>query len=839
MLTYKSIKRLIPLIIVWAVILVPRPAGSQRVRLIESIRLSEAPETVTVKLNGKTPYRVFQLDKKEVVIAFKNVRLSSSLSKARFEKDWIKKIRINRLSDRVVVVSVLTRVDIKGLSSRWVQSQKTLSVRCIPADRPSKKKQRAEKPVQNQRHRLAAKKKVKAPPSPEITEPTYAGLPFNITLSRLNKWKPVRLDSLDQMVIDMETDPCINHAAISNAMDLSRQKAWQKMLDGLNAHILVKSESPKECLEAAYYLRAYAFYKKLDYADEEQQLKAVERFQEVVSYYPKSKYAPYGITALGKLHRKLKNYGEARGYFKVISDTYPTFAGMPEVMLELSRVYIETEKTNLAVSILERLLANHPKGPFVSDAKLELGKAMYEANNFLESQRVLISLMKSDPTKVYESPDFLIYLGNCYYQAGKFVEARDALLRAVNFFPDIPAIPVILSRIADTYRDDNQPEKAQKIHEHVIKNYPQSDGFVISSVRIAEYLKRRAEKENLYRMIITDYPEHPMAQLAMLKLAGLQTKEGEHEKSIETIKAFLVKYPGALKREAIHVMKDAYGTLFQKLMKADNSAGVLAWYEKDKHIVNRINTPEIYTTVGMAYLKGHIYKDAADLLQKAYQLYAKDKRPPELYSNLGISLHESGQSEQALKILNAYTHTYPKHADIGMAYAHIGQIYFEKKKYKKAIRELKTALKKSKKKTLQSTILLSEAAARKEIGDLKTATNRYVKAINMMAALPDQPPERISQAYRDLGETYLKRKAYLKAADALAMSVKFSENEENADLRFILAEAYEKGKAMDRAGEVYQEIIDLGDPFWARLAQEKLRGIQIDNKLEPAASLNG
>ncbi|MBC8247996.1 MAG: tetratricopeptide repeat protein, partial [Deltaproteobacteria bacterium] len=590
MLTYKSIKRLIPLIIVWAVILLPRPAGSQRVRLIESIHLSEAPETVTVKLNGKTPYRVFQVDKKEVVIAFKNVRLSSSLSKARFEKDWIEKIKINRLSDRVVVVSVLTRVDIKGLSSRWVQSQKTLSVQCIPADRPSKKKQRAEKPVQNQRHRLAAKKKVKAPHSPEITEPTYAGLPFNITLSRLNKWKPVRSDSLDQMVIDMETDPCNSHPTIRRAMDLSRQEAWQEMFDGLNAYIPSKSKSPKECFEAAYYLRAYAFYKKLDFTDEDQQVRAVDRFQEVVSYYPKSKYAPYGITALGKLHRKLKNYKKAKGYLKVILDTYPNFSGVPEVMLELSRVYIKKEKINLAVSMLERWLVNHSQSPFVSDVRIELGKALYEANNFPESQKILISLMKSDHRKIYESPDLLIYLGNGYYQTGKFAKARDALLKAVNFFPDIPAIPVILSRIGDTYRDDKQPEKAQKVHEHVIKNYPNSDGFVISSVRIAEYLKRRAEKESLYRMIINEHPDHQVARLAMLKLAGLQTRAGDHEKSIETIKDFLAKYPGTLKKEAIQVMKDAYGALFQKLLEVDNSTGVLAWYEKDKHIINRINT---------------------------------------------------------------------------------------------------------------------------------------------------------------------------------------------------------------------------------------------------------
>ena len=835
MLTHKLMKRLTPFLLAWVLILLPSSAGSKWVRLIESIRVSNPPGTIAVKLNGKTPYRVFHVDKKEVIIAFRNVKLSSHLSRSRLEKDWIERVRIERHSGRIVVISVHTKDDIKGISPRWIRSQKTLSVRCIPVKKPSKNKRKPKKPVRSP----TVKKKVNKPHSPEIIEPTYAGLPFNFTLSRINQWKSVRFDGLDQMINDLNADSCVSHATISTAIDLSRKEAWQEMFDRLNAYIVSKSEAPKDCLEAAYYLRAYAYYKKLDFTDDDRLLKAIERFQEVVSYYPKSKYAPYGIAALGKLHRKLKNYGEARGYLKVIADTYPNFSGLPEVMLELSRVYIEKEKINLAISILEKLLANHSQSPLVSDAKLELGKALYEANNFPESKKMLISLMKSDPTKVYDSPDLLICLGNGYYQTGQYAKARGALLRVVNFFPDIDSIPVILSRIGDTYRDDKQPEKAQKVHEHVIKNYPNTDGFVISSVRIAEYLNRRAEKENLYRMIITDYPEHPMARLAMLKLAGLQTKEGEHEKGIETIKGFLAKYPGALKKEAVHVMKDAYGALFQKLLKADNFTGVLAWYEKDKHVINRINTPEIYAIVGTTYLKGHIYKDAADLLQKAYQLYTKDKRPPEVYSNLGISLHESGQPDSALKILNAYTRAFPKHADIGTAYTHIGQIYLEKKKYKQAIKELKTALQKTKEKKIQSTILLSEAAARKGLGDMKTATQRYVKAIDLMAALPDQPPARFSKAYRDLGETFLHRKFYLKAADAFSMSIKFSEDEENADLRFMLAEAYEKGRAMDRAGEVYQEIISLGDPFWARLAQEKLRGIQIENKLESEISLNG
>ena len=82
------------------------------------------------------------------------------------------------------------------------------------------------------------------------------------------------------------------------------------------------------------------------------------------------------------------------------------------------------------------------------------------------------------------------------------------------------------------------------------------------------------------------------------------------------------------------------------------------------------------------------------------------------------------------------------------------------------------------------------------------------------------------------------------------MALKFSEKKDDPDLRFLLGEAYEKGHEMQRAGKVYQEIIDLGDPFWMRLAQEKLRGIQIfhhrppmtiqiETQLNPKAMLSG
>ena len=114
-----------------------------------------------------------------------------------------------------------------------------------------------------------------------------------------------------------------------------------------------------------------------------------------------------------------------------------------------------------------------------------------------------------------------------------------------------------------------------------------------------------------------------------------------------------------------------------------------------------------------------------------------------------------------------------------------------------------------------------------------------VKAIDLYAAVPETPPDVISKAYRKLGETYLKLNAYYKGADAFSMALKFSEGNQDTDLKFLLGETYEKSRQLERAQRVYQDIVDSGDPFWARLAKERLRGISIHTKLKTKETATG
>ncbi len=813
-------------VIFLCICLYPLPVVPMRNQTIEKIALDAQSETLKINLTGRTPVKVFQADPKEIIIALKGAKLSKNAFEKEYKSSLVQKIHRNVLPDNIVVLEVSTRHSIEAIVPVWTDGNRTLLFNLAP-NRPVA----APKGTQSQKSANPEKSK----PSPA---PPPAGIRFpELSIATLEDLDKKPIDSIDELLTTLQTDECRTHPTIRRAATKCASQDFSKAFEDLGPY--VESDSQKECLETAYYLRAYAFYKKRNPDIEDQNLKAISLFQEAVSYYPKSRYIPYGITALGKINRRLKNYDEARGYFKVILDSYNNYPGMPEVILELARLYIDQEKTGLAIATLERLISGYPNNPYASDAKLDLGKALYEANRFQEALNHFGSLIKSSPRLVYESPDLMVYLGNTYYQMGDLTHAGDVLVRAINYFPDIPDVHIVLTRIGDIFRDQKQSEKAEKIYEHVVKNYPGTDGYIVSSVRMAEFFDRRAKKENLYRMIINDYPDHPLTQLAYVKLANLMNSEGEYEKSIEVIHTFLAKYPGALKKEAVYVMKDAYGSLFRKLMKADDTAGLLTWYERDKSIINRINSPDIYNIVGTAYCLGHIYEEAAKLLEKAHQLSGKDERTPELVFNLGVSFMESGQADRALKTLDDYTRKYPKHDHMAEAFNRMGQILLEKKKFKDARDKFKLASRNTQNKEDKASAIIREAEANKALGEFPAAARNLIHAIDLLSGIPDQSNATFSKLYRDLGDMFLETQSYLKAADAFSMALKFSDRRENPDLRFLLAETYEKGRKIEMAGKIYQEIIDLGDPFWVRLAQEKLRGIQIETKLKPNRALNG
>ena len=113
-------------------------------------------------------------------------------------------------------------------------------------------------------------------------------------------------------------------------------------------------------------------------------------------------------------------------------------------------------------------------------------------------------------------------------------------------------------------------------------------------------------------------------------------------------------------------------------------------------------------------------------------------------------------------------------------------------------------------------------------GDLKTASQFHEKAIKEIALAPGENYEILTDAYKELGQTYISLKKYIKAADAYLKALSFSKNDrEKANLGFLLGDAYQKGNIIPKAKEAFKQVVASYDSVWARLAQHRLNTFEL------------
>ncbi len=848
--------------------------GRAEAAVIESVQFNTKSHEVRIKLSGNVPYKVTQVDQRECVIAFKNARMAAETNTGVPAGHVVRQVRVKPLAGQVVAFYLNTKSDVKRVTHDWDDQQRILRVILITGDTPyhktrhnrfGHKKARplvsAGQPEVDQT--AAPEVKTKKPAADQVrseqeavtpvTQTTSAGddrpatnagqpvetpsqLPAKPLVSVIKqtdkRLTPKTLGTIEDLPAAMAKSDCKQRDFLDSALSFAHNKRWRNLFTMLSQP-RPEGEAAPACPQEAQFLKAFSYFNWHADAGAGRLLKAAGYFQDAINTYPDSPYAPFGMAALGIIYTRLGNNPEAQGYFKIILNRYPDYSGTPEVLLELGRLYVKRKRLRLATANFRKIVNDYPDWAYIIDAKLALGNALFELNQFKESLKVISEVIETDPRKVFETDAALVNIGNIYYQIGQYAKARQALSQAYNYFPDMKDNHLVLTRLGDILHNEKKTAKAINMYRLVSEKFPGTDGFVISSMRLAQYLKNRAEKENLYNTVIADYKEHPMANLARLRLATLQDKFGEFENSIETVRELLKAGAGNLREDAVFVMQTAYTSLFKKLLKRNAYPDVLQRFENDKQYFKSFDNAEVFLLVGRAYMKGHLHAPAATMFKKSYYLTRKNRSTPAYFYSLGTALHEAGQSQEALKILGQYTEAFPATAQSADAHLRMGQISIDNKKFKAAIRHLRAAAKGVKGEKNKALIMISQAKAHMGINQLNAAGKTLIKAINLLAAAPNRYFKDISDAYRLLGDIYSRQRKYAKATDALNMAIKFAgKNVKPDDLRFALGEAYRKDKKFKDAKKIFEDIMIAGDSFWSKLAQEKIREIELEVKLK-------
>ncbi|WP_291466028.1 tetratricopeptide repeat protein [Desulfobacula sp.] len=828
---------------------------------MKKIQIQHDPLSVKLFVTQNIPVKVIQVEKKELLVALKNVKLEKGFRILGKENSVIKHVAVEHLQGNVIAVILSSHRPYGVIQSRFNKSDSSFTINLekkqekavsIPKNFPSQPEKKDTAPKSIKKQEKEAVKEVRAKPVkviekalfqeekkiektqplpiPEISKPTNK-IPSNQSVKIVTPAyiPPKREQSkykgdISDLIRTIDGSQC-DSKQITNSILLLKKDLYREAFEVLDQYIFQENFT---CLEQGYFLRAYAFYKSVEKENFAQLLKAQRLFQDALVSYPKSSLLPYGYSAIGMIHKKLNNLSAAQGYFNIVKQGYPEYSGLSEIMYHLADIYDRQGYPDKALRYYKQVFEDTAENNYIPDAGIGYGKALFKKRQYRDSLMVLNYVVQSNPKKVYASHELLLHIGNANFEIGQSKAARQTLIRVLNLFPQIEGRDVILSKIGDTYGMENNHEKAIKLYELVREKFPDSEGYIASSIGIARYLTKDQEKIDIYEMIKNKFPENKFARIAMMRLAEIYQANGEYNKCIKEIEDLLSTHPRGLRYEAVKLMQRAYEALFKKQLKSDEYTKVLNRYELEHERIDRMGSRKIAYTVGLAYLRAKLYEESFNHLINAYKQYKRSSRSSQLLFGLGVAMDESGRNDDALKLFNAFSKRFPKSRHRVEALSRAGDIYLEKKKYKLSSAKFDDAYKISKSLLEKGKILILHSTVYEKKGDMKTASNFREKAIKEIALASGENYEVLTDTYKELGRTYTALKKYIKAADSYFKALSFSKNDrEKANLGFLLGDAYQKGNIIPKAKKAFRQVVVSYDSVWARLAQQRLNTFEL------------
>ncbi|MEA3359338.1 MAG: tetratricopeptide repeat protein [Thermodesulfobacteriota bacterium] len=632
------------------------------------------------------------------------------------------------------------------------------------------------------------------------------------------------------------------------AVNAYKEQDWQTATHELIE--LIKAFPEGRYAEKAYFLLAKACDNLHPDPVQEYFKEIKDHYDNAVKKFPESIFVPDAILSTGNLYFKKKSYHRAMTLYNLILKKHKDSHANLKALLKIVKIRHLKNKYKDAVSGINYIISNYPGFPEETEAKITMAKIAYEKNSFHKSINILKDLIKKTPENIYRYPEISLYLGYNYFQLGKSTKARINLLRFYNSCPDSKDNHLTLSKIGETYRNEGSINDAVKFYYLTVKQYPKTEGSLISQIRLAEQNKKRkidlkiiqdigsqnmGSPEEIYKDIINNPPDNNMrkslAHLAMLRLAILYGKEKDYDKSIDTLKEFLKKYPlSSLKKEAFHTLNTVLTESFKEDLKRKQYISIINLYQRERKLILKIESPspDLFLNIARAFKHLSLDTMAINMFKRADKFLPDMEKPPDLLYALSMDSFKKDKFEDAMPYLNLLIKSYPDDELTPYACKLKGEIFFKQGKFLRAANSFKLALKFSLKPCEKAKIWIYNARALIKGNSIKQALNSMEKADNLKLSCKSS----YHQIYQDLGDLYLRLGYANKAIEAFNQALDVEEAEENKNLLKIkIARCYRLLNKREDYMPIYGEIASLENVLWSNIAKYEMEGIDFDDKI--------
>jgi len=369
------------------------------------------------------------------------------------------------------------------------------------------------------------------------------------------------------------------------------------------------------------------------------------RYQDAVDSYKKVETRGMRIKSLLAIAHAWVNarkFDEARRQYSKVISRFPQTDEAEEAAFSIGLSFYKEKKWANAVSNFMDFIAKYPGSSRIPRAYYFAGWAAFTAKDWKNAVTLWENYFEIHP-----DDEILLHIGDSYYNAGDFTAAVSSYEKLLRDYPESNKIANALYSIALVNRKEGALEAAVENLRKLKTDFPASRlipsaRFLLGEIYAEQKFYRKAYEE--YFGIFSDFPKEKIAEDALYR-AAVSAKD----------------YPLAEKA-------------FKKLLET-YPAGVY-------RVEARFRICEIYFDSGD-------YEKSVSESVRFRRDFPKSQFSPLALQIAADALKKLHRNDRASEILKQIETIYPKSGPASKIYFSRGKSLFEKKKYGKAIEELR------------------------------------------------------------------------------------------------------------------------------------------------------
>jgi tetratricopeptide (TPR) repeat protein len=565
-------------------------------------------------------------------------------------------------------------------------------------------------------------------------------------------------------------------------------------------------------------------------------------FEEVLNRYPDSPYRGGALLGLARLHRTMGNHAEALAYYKLAqtskSDPGALISGW--AMLETAKIYQTTGRMNQALLLLENIFESNDVPMIRNEAQLEIAKIRYKQNFFNESLKLLEQLISRDKDVYFQNADVSLYIGNNYFQLGRYGRSGNHLLHYYNAIPEKRRKDIILARVGDAFLQGGKVMDAVRYFQWVVDRYPGSGGAALSWLRLAEQMENDSDNrismsysaKQIYENIRDTYQgqsiNDSLAQLAILKLAVLYQEENNYSESLKTLQLFFENNPDpALLENGRFALKNVLEAMIRKAYEEKDYDRVIDLFTQEaRSVLPLMDLDSVQLMVARAYRHSGDKAAALDLYQKVAASMPLKNMPDDVLFFTGSALFDALEFDIAKERLSQLINTHPQSPYTGAAMDLMGQILTAEEKYQDAVSMMTRALAHPLPPCDRAGLLVRTGRAALAYQDMEKTLSVLETARQAM----DECPALAGYLGDQIGDLYFQAKYFDQAAAVYTHVLNLADLQlEKGFVQYKTALSLWRSGQLDAGRALFETLAAQDDSFWSRLADDHLASASFDN----------